>query len=344
MVAVVAAVALVGSLYVAHRGDAQLGGPELGISVSISDSQSFAPSSAVATAHNVDTYALSLGANSISLNFPLYVTSQTSNDPHSGIGTPSVSALQAIITQMERDGLSVQLRPLVSDYAFNLAGQGVWRGNLAPSDPTAWFNAYWNWFEPYAAMAGRSGVASLSIGTELESLVLNYPSRWVELLHRTEALYHGTIVYSMGHLTYNTFPGVAVGWDAYNRVPLATIDPTQAISVLTPIVQSFYTRPGFPSALGQVRLEEVGIPAIIGAWQAPSIYQNPLNLPVARWVQSAWFTAQCNAFWHFHMKGIYFWAIGFNGFTPTHDDTLSPYQWANTSAATSIQQCFARTS
>jgi hypothetical protein len=317
---------------------------ELGIAVNMSDTVSYNPATAVGDAERVFAYAKSLNANSVSIVYPFYVTSQTSNDPHSGLGTPSVSSLGAVVAQARRDGLRVQLRPLLSDAQFNTNVTQKWRGSLTPTNPAAWFNTYWNWLHPYVVMAKLEGVTSFSMGAEFDSLMETYPGLWEVLLHKTQSIFGRDVVYSLGHLTYNTVPGAAVGWDAYNRVPLATLSQSTAVSVLTPIIEGFYVHNGFPAPPNKVRLEEVGIPALVGAWQAPSIYTNPKNLPVSRWVQEVWFTANCNAFWKYHMQGIYFWALGFNGFNPTADNSNDPFDWQNTTAATAIKQCFARTS
>jgi hypothetical protein len=318
--------------------------PELGIAVNVSDTMAYNPATAVADAEKVFAYVKALNANSVSIVYPFYVTSQTSNDPHSGLGTPSVSSLAAVVAQARRDGLRVQLRPLLSDAQFNTPVTQKWRGSLTPTNPAAWFNAYWNWLEPYVAMAKLEGVTSFSMGAEFDSLMTFYPGLWEALLHKTQSIFGRDVVYSLGHLTYYTVPNARVGWDAYDRVSLTTLSQATAVSVLTPIIEGFYVRNGFPAPPNKVRLEEVGIPALMGAWQAPSIYTNPKSLPVTRWVQQDWFTANCNAFWKYHMQGIYFWTLNFDGFNALTNNTNDPYDWQNTTSAIAIKQCFARTS
>ena len=97
----------------------------------------------------------------------------------------------------------------------------------------------------------------------------------------------------------------------------------------------------FPAARSSTRLEEIGIAGIDGAYASPWAYY--LTGAPDRAIQANWFTAACNAFFDFHMRGIYFWGLELEFFQPGAVAT-DTFQWYGTAGATAIANCFSRTS
>lgn len=346
-------------------------GPEAGFSVVFDDTQQLVPSEAIAKAGLVFEYSKSLGANSVSLDFPFYEVGQTSSDPAqqasavtSGPGTPSPQLLSIIIRMAESDGLSVQLRPLLSEEG-DLSAYGVFRGTIAPSDPAAWLTSYANWLRPYLNVAQETGVASFSIGSELSSMVTawpqtgnaygevslgihNYLPYWYSLMQMAKSIYEGDIIYSGSHLVPATVPGAGMGFDAYAGITISGTQPTSStptatvVSEFEPLILANYklqvTDP-YPTE----RVEELGIAAEDGEWSSPSNYNFPNGSPVARWVQADWITASCDAFNALGMKGLYLWSLDLTTFDPTFnaDTAQDPDSLQAPATESAIEACFA---
>lgn len=340
---------------------------EYGVAVVFSDTPPLSDTQEIAQARKVFAYIEGLGANAVSLNFFFYQASQTSDSVSSGSGTPSPDVLKAIIEVAEADGLTVQLRPLMSESVFDTPITGAWRGSIVPSNPAAWFASYEEWLKPYAVVAEETGVTSFAIGSELNTLVTatpttakggeptigahNYLNYWAVLYQDLQSILGDRLVYADSHLIFQTVPGTQFGFDAWTPVKIPSGDPTPTsttpaatvVGEFEPSMLADFASSGFPSTLQTARLEEVGIAAVQGAWTQPNDYNYPVDTPVARWVQADWFTAMCDAFKTDHMKGMYVWDVDFNTFSPTYDaDTAGDiYNFEGTSAQTALESCFA---
>jgi len=114
----------------------------------------------------------------------------------------------------------------------------VWRAELAPTDPVAWFESYKAMMVEYARAAQTAGAEMLCIGTEMNSMIdptkvcsdgKTYTEKWVEIIDAVHAVYSGKITYAA---TYDTVMKVGfwdkvdyIGVDAY--IPSSTVnDPT----------------------------------------------------------------------------------------------------------------------
>lgn len=311
--------------------------PELGINVVVDMSIS-TPATALAQLKKVFSYCVSLHANAVALNFPFYVTGTTSDDPHSGVGTPSVSLLGQMIALAQHDHLKVQLRPGLDELDLRPS----WRGAIAPTDPAAWFSAYWAWMEPYLALAQSTRVSSFDIGMELDSLVTNDGPLWAPLISDAEEVYTGTLLYAGGNGIYLSTPGTRLAYDAYQPI-YEPSNKAATVSALTAGFQRNFDDLDVPGGLAALRLGEVGLSATTGAYDEPYQFNFPASLPVVRSVQTNWFKAACNFFWNNHLAGIYYWALFMNSFSPTENDSAIPTEWVGTPSATAIKTCFART-
>jgi hypothetical protein len=118
-----------------------------------------------------------------------YFRMTTSIDPTCG---PVVNGGPAtIMAQMDyarRLGLHVTLKPMVDALAYPRRGE--WRANIDPSDPSAWFEDYFErGIRPYLPHAD-----SLIVYTETTTLSAKYPTLWVLLVAKVRAAgFHGPI-------------------------------------------------------------------------------------------------------------------------------------------------------
>jgi hypothetical protein len=312
--------------------------PHLGIDV-VLDGQNQLDDAQVATqAVKVFLYVRSLHANSVSLNFPFYMTSSTSNVPERWNSTPSPARVAEITDIARKFRLSVLVRPYLS-YS-NLKPPS--RSLINPSNLPLWFANYWTLLQPYLVAAKQSGADSFSIAMENASLLGDLKD-WVTLVSKAKAIFGNEIYYSSNHLPFETVPMTKFGYDEYQPILLKN-DSQATVANLTAGFETNLTTPGFPLQPADTTLEEVWIAAMSGAYRHPNDYEFPPGTPVERWIQANWFTAACNAFWHFHMPGIYYWAVYFQLFTPTENQTNNIGGWINTASQKAIASCFSRTS
>jgi hypothetical protein len=104
----------------------------------------------------------------------------SSTDPLS----PTDAAVVAAIQNLQAQGLTVFLKPQVDSL------DGTYRGDFAPTNPTAWFASYQTFILHYAQLASQNGVGGLIIGTELASLSKSaYLSYWTNIISQIRAQY-----------------------------------------------------------------------------------------------------------------------------------------------------------
>ena len=338
--------------------------PELGFDVIFGDGPLLSDKQEISKASQVFAYSASLGANAVALNFNFYEVGQspshseeTASAVQSGTGTPSPQLLSSIIILAESYGLKVQLRPLLSEEG-DVANISA-RSTISPTDPVSWFHSYEAWLKPYLYVAAADNVTSISIGSELGSLVTAYPGtfigahnflpEWLALTQFAGSIYHGSMLYAASHATTATVPGVGFGFDAYTAISLPSGSPhptgatplSTVIAEFTPGITKNYQLET-PASPGQTRIEEMGLPAVDNAWLTPSEYAYFPTPTVQRWVQEAWITANCNVFISKHMLGLYIWGISLNSFSPTYnaDTAADPYNFQGTASEASISSCF----
>jgi hypothetical protein len=335
--------------------------PTLGVDVDVAVPNRTTDQALVTTATKLFSYLVGLGANAVSLNFPFYMSSPTSSKVLLESGTPPPPLLRTMIEIAEADGLQVQLRPLIKIVGGSYLN---WRGVITPSMVSEWFQTYWQCLEPYAILAAQTGVTSISIAAELNSMIEgtppastsksfdwhNYLSYWEQIVQQAQSIVGSHLVYSSSRLTLDSIPGTTFGYDAYAPVvikgksqPTASTATAKVVSEFTSSMEVTFHQHGFP-ALTAVTLEEVGIAAYTDAWRSPYLYARPKGAKVARWVQADWDTAMCDAFLANHMAGIYFWEIYLAKFTPSPGAAAATNVggFVGTSSATAISACFAR--
>jgi hypothetical protein len=238
-------------------------------------------------------YAKSLGANAVSIAFPLSASGSTAA---AGPSTPPPAALGQAISAARSAGLAVYLRPLVSE-GIPASSRVQWR----PASLAEWFRSYQAFLLPYAGLAQHAGVSGFYVGTELSQFA--HSGNWAALDAALGRVYHGPLYYSANWsdvderaLAGSGGPPVTVAVDAYQPMPV----PPDGFGVSW----ANWTR-RLPQ--GTV-LSEVGILTRAGAQDKPYSWA-PTGEPFDPRVQPAWFTAACHAVHAGHLGGIYFWSI-----------------------------------
>jgi hypothetical protein len=276
-------------------------------------------------------------ANAVSLNFPFYQSGSRTNDPQRAPMTPSPGRLAMLTELAHRYHLSVQYRPYL--WERNLRPPS--RPQIRPSNVSLWFQNYWTFLEPYLESANQAGASSFSVALEFTTL-LPYLSAWERIVQRAKTVYSGQLFYSQQHLPQETLPLTARGYDAYQPIPLKSDRYVSVAAFAIGFVRNFQMA-GMQATPGDLTVEELGIPAVSGAYLRPNYYHYSPSTKVLRAVQTDWFAGACNAFRKLHLAGLYYWSIDFNTFTPGENSSKKIYDWLATPSATAIQSCFART-
>lgn len=257
----------------------------------------------------------SLGANSIALAFPLYTGSLTSNDVYTRLvcgnrnyQSPPPGLLASIVQLAHQAGLEVLLRPLIDQETLVRESPKDWRGIIAPTNVSLWFRHYVQAIRPYLVMAQANHVEHVAIETELNSIA--DASRWAAAIAVSKTIYKGDLVfnYSWNTPTKKQWkPYTSLGIDTYPVLTDVSIAQTPA-QLLGQWNHLLHTNPDYDvPLLSRVTIDEIGIPAQVGAYAKPFAGSLPLaSHPFNQSVQLRWFTAACAFMKQHAMRGIYY--------------------------------------
>lgn len=321
-----------------HPRTASSGTPAKGIAVLLDSANAITDAQAMATGRTLfSIIASKLHANAVSFNFAYRQSSSTANDPSRGAITPSPQRLAALTAIAHRYGLSVQYRPYL--FEGNLLNHS--RTTIKPSNPTQWIQSYWAFLQPYLISANEAGVATFSVAQELPTLLPSL-SAWTTLIQRAKTLFPRDLIYSQQHQPMVSIPLTSRGYDAYQPIPLKSASQV-SVAAFTKGFERNFQIAGMQTTPADLTVEEIGLAAVAGAYNRPFFEHYATNTKIDRVVQQDWFQGACNAFWALHLRGLYYWAIGFNTFTPSQNNKKQLYKWYGTPTATVVASCFART-
>ncbi|MGO8957670.1 MAG: glycoside hydrolase family 113 [Streptosporangiaceae bacterium] len=306
------------------------GPPQRGIDIDFYDGD-LGPGNTVATEspEYVD-YVKGLGANWLSITFPLFESSRTSSVVVRRSATPSPADLSILIQDAQAAGLSVVLRPLLD--SSNL---GHSRVHWTPPNLLKWFASYQRVLMPYVQMAQRDHVSVLTVGVEFDYFAGS--SLWNGLNAAVRMVYQGLLAFA------NNWDQLPAG-NAYGGSQVREdVDAYPALQVPDDATITVLTRQ-WDTWAGQLRagtvLGEVGIPAQPGMYRHPYWWKS--NGPIARYVQVRWFAAACNAVVADHLGGLFFWSLPFGSSLTVPSGLADPGSWTATRGATEIARCFSR--
>jgi len=232
--------------------------------------------------------------------------------------TPTIADLEALTTLAKFFGLRVEYRVL-----FAINNKDSRSGSIQPRDLGVWLDWLLSTENATLRLAQRDKVKEFVVGTEMASI--DQSPLWGGFFKKAAKIYHGVLSYAQwgGRPDVGGFfskyrvplPVHALGVSAYPSIPLS---PLATVASLTAAWKSFLTSNTPASVLRRTQIDEVGIPAVSGAYYDPWQWDG-LTGPVNPTVQARWFTAACAAAHAEHMRGIYFWSQTLN------DDPAKPF-------------------
>ncbi len=148
---------------------------------------------------------------------------------------------------------------------------------------------------------------------------------WRSFFRRAARIYKGSLSYAIwgGHTATQGFfsgsraplPTADLGATAYPHVNLGK---TASVASLTKAWESYLSDHTPGSVLRRTAIDEIGIPALAGAYADPWLWDNVTGTADPT-IQARWFEAACAAVTAEHMRGIYFWSETLN------DNPASPF-------------------
>jgi hypothetical protein len=137
------------------------------------------------------------GAGWIELPINFYQSSIFSTRVMTTDKTPTVKAVVAGIHTARAKGYHVFVVPFLS---VEEVGVLSWSGSIqfaSQQQTQAWFDSYWQAFQPYVVASAQAGADELAIGTEFELLQKAPPALWNQLIGRIHAIYQGSLTYDI---------------------------------------------------------------------------------------------------------------------------------------------------
>ncbi|WP_131767675.1 glycoside hydrolase family 113 [Candidatus Protofrankia californiensis] len=313
------------------------GRPELGVQVYWDDNPSDSVELIRLKARQIVDYVVDLEANAICVSFPFFTDTARSNAVHGARSTPTPERLGILLDEAKHSGLRVTLRPTLDERNLTAANRLDWRGTIRPVERNAWFASYRRFLTPYLALAERTGVATVVIGTELNSL--EGDPHWADLAAYARTLFSGETGYAFNwdvfvHTTVR-MPVDRVGVDAYPELPLPDDASVEELAAGWNAWLDRRARGTIPGLL----LYEVGAPAQDGIYRHPA---NPNNGgPVNEVVQQRWFAAACRMARERALAGLYWWRVDFHVDPSTVDPLRDRHEsFAGRAAEQTIRDCF----
>jgi hypothetical protein len=328
--------------YTQHAKAAKLSPPLLGVDVY--SETDYSPSATTSYGSVVLPYVHNdLKAQVVGLMWDLCTPSSRSNsvracssDSKSGTGSMSSTDISELASMARKDGLSVQMRPIIR--VGPPSGWGnphlSWEGLIKPRNEKAWFSSLLGAELPYLKVARSVGVEQFVVGTELYNLP--YSKWWPWFLRRAEADCRCQISYAAQDTEYlhnsAILPHVsALGTDFY---PALNLSPSASQARVTAAWEkSLRSVP--ESRLDRTSLDEVSIRATAGAYRHPATWDDGGRSDPT--VQTRYFTAACATAAHYHMRALFFYFVPLND-NPAHPISFPAY-FVNNAGSKAIAGC-----
>lgn len=191
-----------------------------------------------ATGHKAMDQIVATGASTLTLVPNFFQTDKFSSSVALRLGDPDNSwdnesdtfaqVKQSILDAKAR-GLKVVLKPHVE------TENRVWRAQIEPTDPKAWFASYKAMMVEYAKVAQEAGAAMICVGTEMDSMIdptkvcsdgKTYTQKWVDIIEAVRAVYSGKVTYAA---TYGTVKDVGF-WDKVDYIGVDAYIPSSMVN------------------------------------------------------------------------------------------------------------------
>ena len=119
------------------------------------------------------------------------------------IRTPPDDDIHSLIDRAHAAGLRVMLKPFLE------SDDGVWRGDVRPADPTAWFADLASMTHHYAEIAESSGADLFCLGTDLGFSEAALATEWRSLIVDVRRRFNGPLTYAASHAASSGLGGYA---------------------------------------------------------------------------------------------------------------------------------------
>lgn len=276
-----------------------------------------------------------LGVDSVSAVVIFQQSTYTSSDPQLESSTATPAEIQTLINDAHQRGISVMIRPLMDDTNIIAATNGAqWRGTVLPTDPAAWFSAYYNnVVQPYASLAG---IDAFDLGSELTTLAFTFPNRWSSLITTLRSQFPALrLIYSSG-FDWTALPGQPqpypsfapsldlLGVDAFfplNGVTNGYI-PSQLVQAWQPWLSKMQQLSAYYRR--SIVFTEIGLASQCCTLTQPFVYRAAAAPNML--AQSTYYQAACEAIRPYHI-GLFWWAYGSMDpvASPLSDNSFTPY-------------------
>lgn len=262
------------------------------------------------------------GARWIELTINFFQPSLSSTQVTTTTRTPTPEALAEGISLAHARHYHVFLEPQLT-----VEGLYAWAGYIhytSVQQTRAWFDSYWQALRPYIAVAARSGVEEVALGTEYELLQQAPASLWQQLIERVHSVFHGKLTYNMNWTSlekpppswmssvYLSYIGVSV------YIPLTStrqrLDPhtlpalwKERVKVPLDALALQLRKPVLISEIGYRDTSD----ALYHPWETQTSAATDLEEQMA-----AYDAALANTITDTSIQGIFFWAWSFPLFEP----------------------------
>lgn len=250
------------------------------------------------------SYAISIGANSVAISFPLYTEGAFTSRVTTGPQTPSPDQLAIVIEMANRMGLRTIVRPLIDEASLKADGQS--REKIQPADRRSWFASYRGILVTYAERLQEAALDEFVVGTQLVSLQTS-KDEWVTVVNAVTDVFTKQISYSMNwNAIAADMPVRHFGVEAYPPLPLqddATLD-----QVTFAVTGWLETLP--ENVRSKLTIQGTGIGAVSGAYATPGLSgaEATQNFDVqAKWIEAMILSAKDTG-----LQGVYFVTLDSN--------------------------------
>jgi len=286
-------------------------------------------------------YIVGLGANSVSISFPIY----TDGVSPTRVGslkkqTPTPQQLGIVVAAAKARHLRVTLRPLVDQKVLKQAGESEWRGTIRPENIAGWFKSYDDFVLQYVAVAKQYEVEEFVAGAELVALQ-SQTAEWQRLGRLiSQSGYAGVVSYAMSWDDLADMPFEELGVDAY---PNTDLPDTATVQQLTDSLTRWFE--GLPGTIRpRLTAQEVGIPNEAGMYHKPWSWGTQADTCAIKLnfdVQKNWFAAACSAVKVAKLRGIYYWMLDSNAYLAQDHPSSEPSgMFFGRPSEQSIRDCF----
>ncbi len=151
--------------------------------------------------------SVAIGADWVSIAPGWYqASSDASRIRPDSVRTPPDGGIRRLIDRAHAAGLRVMLKPFV------VSDDRVWRGDIRPADPSAWFADYAAMAYRYAELGESSGADLFCLGTDLGFSEAALADDWRRLIVGVRERFSGPLTYAASHA-----PSAGLG--GYANVP-----------------------------------------------------------------------------------------------------------------------------